>query len=345
MLEIKQSPIEGNWFITPHAIQRYQEIQYHRPRLSQEKARQELIEESLKAKPLRQLNETTWLFRGAKPLRLRFMVSFEVSEENPMPQLITVIPRTEADKERIPRYQELKRETLKITAHMGNAIAVFDDWSPAFDSLLTLLIAEKSGIYIPNPTPEQVEETRELIEKSMPLDKGNIRDEWYWKVSSPCYTVVSEYSDRFRKRWDNHENNLNWGKRKPKFQTSEGAEKSYDLPLYCRNTPSISWYAVGDRYKLQDLLQACTHLGKKRSYGNGLVTRWEVTPTPEDWHLWKDGNLMRPMPARIIPPEAFPNPVLMNWGWRPPAWLHTNKELCIMPVSCVSRMGVEVGSR
>jgi len=93
------SPIQGYWFITPHAVKRYQEIQsfFAKRKLTFVEARNELIIESQKAKPLRQLGETIWLMRGAKPNKLRFHVNFAVTESQPMPQLITVIARTEKD--------------------------------------------------------------------------------------------------------------------------------------------------------------------------------------------------------------------------------------------------------
>jgi CRISPR type IV-associated protein Csf3 len=233
-------------------------------------------------------------------------------------------------------------QPLKIVATMATSIVVFDDWSPALDSLLEWLILDKLHLTSPNPTPEQVEASRAIVDREMPLAKGEIMGEWYWQISSPCYRIVSEYTDKFRKRWDFHDSNLNWNKRKAKWSTSEGGEKSYDLPLYCRNTPSITWYGVGDREAfpegvaagIANLLQDCTHLGKKRSYGNGQVLRWEVEPIKEDWHLWREGKLMRPMPYRLLfsYPEILNNdPVLMNWGWRPPAWLPSNKEVCVMP--------------
>jgi CRISPR type IV-associated protein Csf3 len=219
---------------------------------------------------------------------------------------------------------------------MLSAIACYDSWSPSLDSLIEWLILDKLNLASPNPTPEHIEATRPIIEREMPIGRGEIMGEWYWQVSSPSYCIVSEYTDRFRKRWqpgiDSPESA--WGKRKAKWSTSEGAEKSYDLPLYCRNTPAITWYVVGDGDAIASQLVDCTHLGKKRSYGNGQVLRWEVEPIKEDWHLWRDNKLMRPMPYRLLYSDSrilLSEPVTMAWGWRPPVWLSINKEVCVMP--------------
>ena len=227
-------------------------------------------------------------------------------------------------------------QPLKITAYMGSAIACYDSYSPSLDSLIEWLILDKLNITSPNPTPEQVESTRYVVDREMPIAKGELMGEWYWQVSSPCYCIVSEYTDRYRKRWQPGIDSPPpvWGKRKAKWSTSEGAEKNYDLPLYCRNTPAISWYAVGDEGAIASLLQTCTHIQKKRSYGNGQVSQWDVEPIKDDWHLWRDNKLMRPMPYRLLysdPRILQSEPVMMNWGWRPPAWLPSNKEVCVMP--------------
>lgn len=217
---------------------------------------------------------------------------------------------------------------------MGSAIACYDDWSPSIDSLLEWLMLEKLSLISPNPTPKQVEKTRSTVDQYMPLEKGDAKGEWYWKASSPCYYIQSEEIDKYRKRWDYQETALNWGKRKAKWGTSEGAEKNYDLPLYLRLTSCISWYVVGNEKAIASLLENCKGLGKKRSYGFGQVLRWDVVAVQEDWHLWRDGKLMRPMPVECINNQ---NGSLLQWGWRPPAWLHSNQDLCVMPQGLVCR--------
>lgn len=62
-------------------------------------------------------------------------------------------------------------EALKITAHMGTAIATYDSWSPSLDSLIEWLILDKLNLTSPNPTPEQIEATCSLIDREMPVTK------------------------------------------------------------------------------------------------------------------------------------------------------------------------------
>ncbi|MFM6345268.1 MAG: hypothetical protein ACKPFK_08985 [Dolichospermum sp.] len=220
-------------------------------------------------------------------------------------------------------------DNLKITAYLSNAIAVYDNWSPSSEGILIYRLLEENNLLSPNPTVEQVAEVQKFIDQNLPVKRGKIKNDFYWCVSSPCYAIKGEQTDKYRKRWDNHENNLNWGKRKPQFKTGEGAEKSYDLPLYTRLIDSISWFVVGDKTRIKELLQTVTHIQKKRSYGNGEVREWEIGIAYDDYHLWRDGKLMRPIPVRLID-QKLDNPQLV-WGWKSPAWLATNKELCYMP--------------
>ena len=220
-------------------------------------------------------------------------------------------------------------DNLQITAHLTTSLGAYDNWSPSLEGILVYRLLEENNLLSPNPTPDQVAETKEFIDLNLPLKQGEIKSDKYWCVSSPCYVLHGESTDKYRKRWDNHENNLDWGKRKPKFLTSEGAEKSYDLPLYTRSTNSISWFVVGNKTRIKEFLQSVTHIQKKRSYGNGEVREWEIGVIYDDYHLWRNGKLMRPIPVRLLD-QKLDNPQMI-WGWKPPAWLAANKELCYMP--------------
>lgn len=76
----------GAWFITPHAVARY--IERVRPQLTYELALSELIAESKSAHMVKEIEHGMWLYRGAKPRRLRFRVS---TREPGLPQLVTVL--------------------------------------------------------------------------------------------------------------------------------------------------------------------------------------------------------------------------------------------------------------
>jgi CRISPR type IV-associated protein Csf3 len=232
---------------------------------------------------------------------------------------------------------------IKVTASLSSPIAVYDDWTPALDGLLQWQILEKLNLISPNPTFEQVAETQPLMLAEMPIERGEINSEWYWKVSSPCYAYTVEQQSRFRKRWSPGVDSPEpiWGKRKPKFTTSEGSEKAYDLPLFIRNAHAISWYAIGDRAATLSLLETVTGLGKKRSQGYGQILKWAVESFPHDWHLWRAETLMRTIPVEFLDPNQKVDCTILRWGWRPPAWLAENKAICAMPTQSVVKLDNE----
>jgi len=76
----------GKWFITPHAVKRY--IQRVAPSLTYEEALEELVFMSSKARRIKEMSPGIALYRGGKPLRLRFRVA-ECGDG--LPRLLTVM--------------------------------------------------------------------------------------------------------------------------------------------------------------------------------------------------------------------------------------------------------------
>jgi hypothetical protein len=222
-------------------------------------------------------------------------------------------------------------QNLQITAYLSSPIAVYDDWTPQLEGVLIYQFLSNLGLSSPNPTPAQVAETKEILDKNFPIKKH--LEHGFYYCSSPVYSYKEEQQSRTRKRWTpDQDGHINWGKRKAKFSTSEGAEKSYDLPLFLRLTPRIDWFCVGNPVEIKNLLNYITGLGKKRAQGFGQVYSWKITEIEEDWSILRDNELMKPLPNYIckeLGVNRFYN--LIQWGWKPPAWLNENKTLCMMP--------------
>lgn len=222
-------------------------------------------------------------------------------------------------------------ENLQVTAYLSNGIAVYDDWSPSLDNLLIDLLLKNQGVNTPDVNVLTPNKLNRLLRNSLPLQIN--KEPFFCHCSSPIYKYTIEDQSRYRKRWSpDQDGRIDWGKRKAKFSTSEGPEKSYDLPLFIRITPRIDWFCVGDKSGVLELLQYATGLGKKRSLGFGQVAEWVVSPVEEDWSIIKEGKLTKPLPvdlAHELGVTSFHN--MMIWGWRPPAWLERNKVMCMMP--------------
>lgn len=223
---------------------------------------------------------------------------------------------------------------LKVTAWLGNKLAVSDDWSPSFDALMIKLLLDEKGLASSNPTPDDFEQNRPLIEKLMPIKKGEIGGEWYWQTSSPFYLYDSDSVETIHKRWDQQERNLDWEGKRRNWSTSETNTKSWTIQIAERTTPRIDWYCVGDRDEIIRLLRLCNGLAKKR---RTQVVKWDVEEIRDDVHMWQGKQLMRPIPTQLadrVPAEV----VVRNWAWRPPTHVPSNKTQCFMPVGNVAKM-------
>jgi hypothetical protein len=221
-------------------------------------------------------------------------------------------------------------ENLQVRVTLGNGIAVYDDYSPNLESLVIYQLLSERGLASSNPTVQEITDNMAKLQGLIPIKQDETHGFFY--CSNPVYTYISEERHQFRKRWESDNKYINWGKRKAKVETSQGAEKNYDLPLFLRLTPFIDWYCVGDKTELLRILNQVTGLGKKRSHGFGQVIEWKVTEIENDWSLVKDGELMKPVNGKVfinLGISRFYN--VLTWGWKPPGWLSVNKELCMMP--------------
>lgn len=229
-------------------------------------------------------------------------------------------------------------QPIKITVKLLSPVAVVDDWSPSLEGVLAYYVLANNNAFSANPTDQEIKQNYRILEAEMPLKNVNYGGISCWAVSAPCYLFSNEQVDRIRKRWDYQEHRLNWGKRKAKIDTSQGPEKSYDLPLFLRNPSVITWYGVGDIEKTKLLLRNCTNLGKKRSVGNGQVGEWMVEAIASDWHLWKDDILMRPYPLALMPTKKPIDMAIREWGIGQPVWHPSFKRICAMPIHTVKNL-------
>jgi hypothetical protein len=218
---------------------------------------------------------------------------------------------------------------LKVTAWLSNKLSVSDDWSPSLDALLIKLLLDERGLATSNPTPDDVARNNPVVDANLPIQKGEIGGQWYWQASSPCYLYDSDSVETIYKRWDQQDRNLDWRGKRRNWSSSETNTKSWTILISERSTPRIDWYCVGDATEIQRLLTLCTGLAKKR---RTQVSRWDVTEVGEDWHLWRDRHLMRPVPIELLGKSLPSQYQVRNWAWRPPTHLPENMALCALPL-------------
>lgn len=228
---------------------------------------------------------------------------------------------------------------LRVTAYLSTPLAVTDDWSPSLDALLIKLLLDERGLATSNPTPDNVAANQPIIDASMPINKGEIGSDWYWQTSSPCYLYDGEQIPVIHRRWDCQEQHMDWHGKRRKWSTSEGHTKGWTVLLPERNTERIDWYCVGDSDEILRLLEFCTGLGKKR---RTQVARWFATDIDEDWHLWRNGALMRPVPTQLLQ-QSPPSILIRRWAWRPPTHMPENMAKCAMPIGLAQKVEAVYG--
>jgi CRISPR type IV-associated protein Csf3 len=157
---------------------------------------------------------------------------------------------------------------------------------------------------------------------------------WYWACSSAQMDVKARDTQYWNKQFDvqpSLSKHIDFHGRVEKIIIENGRYKSYHMPLPTLIAEKIVWYAFGDLEQIRALVTPITAIGKKRSYGNGMVLRWEVEPREEDWSEWKDHCLMRPLPGPLAIKWARHGGFDIEYtAYRAPQWHDANQAMCIV---------------
>jgi len=216
-------------------------------------------------------------------------------------------------------------KNLVITAHLTSPVCSSDFYLP-FDSLiLSLYLKNKYGqeeLTLSSCVTDDVKQ--KIKDAQLPIEKILCNGEEIYKASfciwpDRCATTKAFYNKTFDLEHSDYINLRASGK----IDTSRGRYKKYHNNIYIRHAQSVKWYCVGKKDEIESLLSDCTHVGKKASQGYGLVKRFIIEETEQDYSLYDaDGNLMR----------ALPDPNARSvYGIRPPYWLPENQALCHLP--------------
>lgn len=118
---------------------------------------------------------------------------------------------------------------------------------------------------------------------------------------------------------------------------SVGQYRAYRIPGVIRTVKDgiITFWAMGHRDEVQELLDCIPAVGKKYAAGYGIVEKWTVEDCNEDYSLWHpDHGLMRPVEvdseeAGKFDLSGYP---VMQYGVKPPYWKAKNMRLCYVPI-------------
>ena len=229
-------------------------------------------------------------------------------------------------------------ENFKVTAHMNTPIASVD--YIILDSVISCAVAKeklKDEYY----NGENKYGTKEEIDNWLGdiLDKE--KEVYCTSIGfGDCLESVTSWSKSFDSKNDDIINFT--GKGKKRVDIGGGYFKNYHMPIVLKSFKTITFYVRGDMGKVKHLLENYIfYLGKKGSQGFGEVVLWEFEKIENDYSLFKDGDVMRPLPARLCDLENIENYKVQNYAIIPPYWREDNIELCVMPNSINCQEGVK----
>lgn len=208
-------------------------------------------------------------------------------------------------------------ENLKVTAYLQCG-AITDAYCPLDGILYYQGMRDRYGpqdYTVPGGHTGQNPLTAQVV----PLQKLNPGPAWYYACSFAQWSHPSiEAQDYWNKRFDNPLADLvDFGGKRGKVIVEQGRYKAYHMPVYYRHALSVSWYVVGNKQRIEELLSTCTHIGKKIAQGWGAVLRWDVQPFRHDWSVTgPNGELMRAIPD----PNGDG-----HYGIRPSYWMANNQ--------------------
>ena len=114
---------------------------------------------------------------------------------------------------------------------------------------------------------------------------------------------------------------------------SVGLYRAYRNPQLIRTVKDgiLTFYAVGKKDKIEELLSLMIGVGKKTAMGFGIVDRWDVEEIEEDYTTEHPKyGLMRPIEVEKAD-KTYDYPI-MDYAIRPPYWKTINQRLCYVPV-------------
>lgn len=223
-------------------------------------------------------------------------------------------------------------ESLRVSVYLSTPFIAFDDWTPSLDQILIWALLDQHGLLLANPDQNRAAKNHDFIAQNLPIEMGDIGGEWYHKCSAPHYLYEDSGILETVRMWTQQDQHLDWGKSRRAWNVQGFSTKTWRHKDPLRVTPRIDWFCVGDADRILSLTKSIDGIGKRRL---GQVARWQVEQC-KDWHLSRDGELMKPMPMGLIwRPEQF---AIRQWGWRSPINISENITKCVMPINNAQRV-------
>ncbi|QNJ90010.1 hypothetical protein HZU40_00710 (plasmid) [Mycolicibacterium fluoranthenivorans] len=204
---------------------------------------------------------------------------------------------------------------LQITATTPHGVVLSRPWGVALDGLLASVLwhrrkwaaraAGEDFTYQHSQTPETLD---------LPLARCGDPEhdaDWHW---------MATFADLHPHPQDATEPDIRWRSSRTDrtrlqhlspvigsqaVSDSTGRYQRRIVPVMAHPATTLTWRAVGDPDRIRDLLTDLPSIGKHRGVGEGLVTHWAISETPDvpEWvagHEHEPGVLGRTAPPRCV---------------------------------------------
>lgn len=235
---------------------------------------------------------------------------------------------------------------LQITATTPHGIALSRPWGVSLDGLLASVLwhrrkwaARAAGQHL-TYRPDEPQET-------LPLPLAHCGDpdhdtDWHWMATfadlHPRIPEVTQPDIRWRTSQTDRQRlqQLTFIIGRQVVSANSGRYQHRIVPVMAHPATHLTWRAVGDPDQIRDLLTDLPSIGKHTNVGQGLVTRWEVTETPDvpDWsagHEHEPGVLGRTTPPRCLDSTTTTTGPLGTGTVRPPYLHPTSRTTAYQP--------------
>lgn len=158
-----------------------------------------------------------------------------------------------------------------------------------------------------------------------------------WRASRGIYTELGKTVEYINKRpnFFNADKLNRLDMEKGLISDSVGLYRAYRVPSVVRTVKDgiITFFAVGHKDDVSELLNRIPAIGKKAAAGYGVVDQWTVEDCSEDFSLWHtEYGLMRPVEVGAAEDERLARYPVMRYGVKPPYWKPKNARLCYVPI-------------
>jgi hypothetical protein len=214
---------------------------------------------------------------------------------------------------------------LRVECHLQGSVVR----PPMLDSLLVALTAMRDEI---PPVDCQPERMPIRIDIPIQVEPGGR----FHLCTEPQFVPVGAETHYKNRRFPVEQAaKLGDEKRVNRINISAGDEKSYRIPhsVGFIEGSTITWWCVGDKNKIEQLLRYCRYVGKFRGVGKGKVRAWVVTEC-EPWEgfpVVREGRPLRPLPLDWPGLTDYDEEERVLGSIGTCYWDYTAREVCAVP--------------